>query len=135
MSMDFDFSDITRLVADLADVPKKSEKHITTAVKVTALKVKQAWRGKVAGSPGLGGIAPSINFDIKHNTVFGSDFTEAEIGADKGKAQGDLANVSEFGTPFHPPRGFGLAALQENIGDFEKGLGNAVDDGLKESGF
>lgn len=126
--IDIDFSDFTRLAADIAEAPDTAKKNIPKALAVTAHKVRDGWRDRLSGSPGLSQVAPTINYDIEKATVFGAGVFTAEIGPDRSKGPAKLANISEFGTPFHPPRGFGLAALQEQVADFEKGLGFAVGD-------
>lgn len=127
MSASFDNSEILKLAADLGDAGRGAIPFATKAVAVTANRVKQSWRGKVAGSPGLGGLAGALSYDV---TAHVADVA-AEIGYDKAKSQGPLGNVSEFGTSRHAPRGYGAAALQENEGDFQTGLEKALDDAMR----
>lgn len=123
-----DFSDFDRLAADLAEAPEEAKRNIPKALEYTARNVRDGWRGRLEASPGLEGLPYAITYDIDKNTVFGVDEYRAEIGADKSRNQGPLANISEFGSIKHPPRGYGLASLQEQQADFEKGLGIAIGD-------
>lgn len=130
MAADFDFSEIDKLAADITDAADALP-NIKKAVSVTAFKVKESWRDRLKGSDTLPALPYAINYDVK----VAGDSVEAEIGFDKSKKQGALGNISEFGSINNPPRGFGLASLEENQGDFETGIHRAIDDTLKESGL
>lgn len=127
---DFDFSDISKLAADLGDAADAIP-NVKKAATVTSLKVKNAWRDKLRGSSTLPALPFAVSYDVKADA--GS--VEAEIGFDKSKNQGALGNISEFGSVNNAPRGFGLASLEENQADFVKGIEQAIDDTLKESGL
>lgn len=126
MSMDFDFSELDKLAADIGEAPRKAQKSIRKAVEVTARNVKNSWRGKVSGAKGLGGLSSAVSYDIKTS----SEGVDAEVGYDRGKKQGKLGAVSEFGTPRTAPRQYGLSSLEENQEDFINGLGTAIEDAL-----
>lgn len=128
---DFDFSDITNLAADLEGVSRDTQKNVRKAVEVTARKVKDSWRDKLKGSSTLPGLPSAVTYDVKSP----AGAVEGEIGFDKGRRQGALGNVSEFGTPKVGPRGFGLASLEENQADFIDGIGIAISDSLSENGL
>jgi hypothetical protein len=129
--MSDDFSELGRLERDLGTVPEASEQNVKIALGVTSNRIKKAWQGKVQGSPGLGGLAAAVTYEGKST----ANAFESEIGYDKGRFQGPLGNISEFGSPSHPARGYGLASLQENEPDFVRGLERAVDDALGEVGL
>lgn len=128
---DFDFSDLDKLAADLGTVSRDTRKNVRKAVEVTARKVKDSWRDKLKGSSTLPGLPSAVSYDVKS----ASGAIEAEVGFDKGRRQGALGNVSEFGTPSVGPRGFGLASLEEKQGDFEDGIGKALGETLEENGL
>ncbi|MEV7827506.1 hypothetical protein [Microbacterium enclense] len=128
---DFDFSSLDKLAADLGTVSRDTQKNVRKAVEVTARKVKDSWRDKLKGSSTLPGLPSAVSYDVKS----ASGAVEAEVGFDKGRRQGALGNVSEFGTPSVGPRGFGLASLEENRGDFEDGIGIALAETLEENGL
>lgn len=123
-----DFSEFDKLTADIAEAPRESAKNVRKAVEVTARYVKDGWKGRVEGSVGLEGLSRALSYDITGGAGIRANSIEAEIGFDKGRGQGALGNISEYGSVKHPPRGYGLASLQEQQADFEKGLGMAIGD-------
>lgn len=127
MTAEFDLSGLDRLTADLAAVGVEALPFVRQAIQGTALGVKKSWQAKVTGSRGLTGLANAVTYDteVKGGTV------TAEIGYDKSRPQGPLGNISEFGSPTHPPRGYGAAALQENTDDFVRGIEHAAADALR----
>jgi len=128
---DFDFSALDKLAADLGNVSRDTQKNVRKAVEVTARKVKDSWRDKLKGSSTLPGLPGAVSYDVKSP----AGAVEGEIGFDKGRPQGALGNVSEFGTPKVGPRGFGLASLEENQDDFVEGIQIAASDSLSENGL
>lgn len=131
---DIDFSDITKLAADIAEAPREVRPNLRKALEVTSRNIKDAWASKVAGSPGLEGLQGAVSYDVLSDNSSVAPIT-AEIGFDKSRRQGPLGNISEFGSVHHPPRGYGLAALQENAADFEKGIDIAVEQAMKAAGL
>lgn len=127
----YDFSELSKLAADLGSVPRETRPMVRKAVQVTAQKTRDSWRRKLSGSATLPGLPSALSYDIESSAAG----VEAEVGFDKGRGQGALGNVSEFGTPTVAPRGFGLASLKENEGDFVRGIELAIDDGLREAGL
>jgi hypothetical protein len=133
--MSEDFSEFYKLEQDLGEAPKDSGPFMRVALHKTSEKIRDAWKGKLDGSEYLPHLGRAISWDISTFQGFGVSVMESEIGFDKGRKQGPLGNISEFGTPRTPPRGYGAAALQENEGDLEHGLEQAVDDALRKSGL
>lgn len=120
-----DFSEITKLAADLTAAPAKAVPFIRKAITVTARNVKDDWREPLKGSDWLPHGPFSISYDIKVS----KDAVEAEIGPEL-KGQGALVGMLEYGTPSTGPTGFGHAALQKNEADFVEGLSIALGDAL-----
>jgi len=135
VSADFDFSELDRLAADLGTVPAKTGPKIRQALEVTSRHVKDAWRDKLKGSISFKHLPGAVSYDVTTFQGFGASVFKSEIGFDKDKPQGALGTFSEFGKPNQPPMGFGHASLQENQGDFEKGLDIAIAQALKEAGL
>lgn len=131
-----DFHELDNLAADLGEVAATSGPFIRKAVEVTARKVKDTWRDKLKGEPHLPHAPSAIGYDIKAAPGEVSTIT-AEIGAERGKLQAPIVTVIEFGSPSNnlAPRGFGLAALQANQGDFEHGLDIALRDAEAAAGL
>jgi hypothetical protein len=117
VSINFDFSEIDKLAADLGEVPAKIRPNVRKAVEVTARHVKDDWRVPVSGSQSVPGGARTISYDV----TSGPDGAEAEIGPEIG-GPGALVGMLEYGTPTVGPTGYGHAALQKNEDDFVKGL-------------
>lgn len=133
--MDVDFSELDRLAADLGEVAHKSARPIEKAVAVTARKIKEDWASEARGMAHAPAFPHSISYDINKFGGFGASVISAEIGPDKGKPQGALGNLIEFGSRNNAPQGLGHGALQRNEEDFVNGLEKATDDMLKESGL
>lgn len=146
-SMEFDFSQLNKLAADLGTVPAKSGPFINSAVQVTATKVKKAAQASVkGGSKAWSGLPNTIDYEVKTGgrgailsalTGAGSNSITAEVGYNKARGGGKLGNIREFGAP-----GKGLAphndlanALEANQADFQAGLEKAVADGEKAAGL
>jgi len=130
-----DFSELTQLAADLGDVPDNSGPLINKAITVSSLKVKKSWQEPLQGSRTLPSLPYAVTFDISVGQFFGVSVIKSEIGFDKSRGQGALGNISEYGSPTISGRGFGLAALEANQGDFVAGLEIAVEQALKKVGL
>lgn len=126
-----DFSELNKLVADIAAVPKHVGKFTRAAVEVTARHVKDDWRAPLKGSASIPWGAASVTYDIKGDQSGG---VSAEIGPELG-GQGSIVGMLEYGTPTHGPTGYGHAALQNNVGDFQKGLEIALKDAERAAGL
>jgi hypothetical protein len=135
MAADFDFSQLTQLGADLGDVGDKVGPNVRKAIIGTSMGVKKAWQEPLKGSSQLFGLPSAISFDIRTAQMFGVSVIESEIGFDKGKTQGALGNISEFGSPTIAGRGYGIAALEANQADFQHGLEEATKDAEREAGL
>jgi hypothetical protein len=128
VSIDFDFSELDKLAADLGKVPDDAGKKIRQAVEVTSRHIKDEWAKKLEGENGVPHAPRSITYDIEAKPGRTSQI-KAEIGAQRGRLQAPIVTVLEFGAPGNnlPPRGYGHAALQENEADFIKGLEIATE--------
>lgn len=132
----FDFSELDRLAADLENAGRGVRPNVRKATEVTARKIKDRWKAKLAAGGGsLKHLPRAVSYDVDTTRVFGVDVVEAEIGPDPSKTQGRLDNISEFGTPTVAPRGYGLASLEENQADYVRGIEMAADETLTENGL
>ena len=134
MSIDFDFSEINKLAADLATVPLKAIPNVTKAIEVTARHVKDDWKGGVPGisSRGSSAYEGSIDYDMKP-AVGG---VGAEIGPNLGKAGGTFGLLEDGGGGvMSAPQHAGRNAAKKNEADFVKGLSKALADGEREAGL
>jgi hypothetical protein len=123
-----DFSELDILALNLGDLGPLAGKFVASAVTVTARKVKDTWRDKLKGSETLPALPYSVTYDTAVFQGFGVTQIKADVGFDKERAQGALGNVSEFGTPTVTGRGYGIASLEENQADLERGVEIAARD-------
>lgn len=129
MSIEFDFSDVTALAADLSHAARVAPENVGKAVAVTAKKVRDGWREPLSGSESLPGGAAAVTYDLKGSSALTGSAISAEIGPEL-KGQGPLVGMLEYGTPTTGPRGYGAEALRKNQEDFERGILRAVEDAL-----
>lgn len=148
-SISFDFSELTKLAADLEQVAKTIGPFAHSAVQFTATRIKK----EAASSVGKGrwsAAAAAIDYDIGSG---GAGFSEvvqgilsgsalsnvitAEIGYNKGRGGGPLGNIREFGAPEQntPPSNDLVNALHSNEADFQKGLEKAAKDAERRAGL
>lgn len=147
-----DNSELDKLAADLGEVSEDAGRNIPKAVEVTARKIKDDWRDEAKGMAHAPAFPFSVTYDIGSrvdqsfvqaaSSVISGAFTGgrsttvvAEIGPDKGRPQGALGNLIEFGSVNNPPQGLGHGALQRNEADFEKGLSLATRDAERANGL
>lgn len=134
--IDVDYSEISRLAADLGEVPRRSSRNLRQAIEVTARHVRDAARQNATGMAHAPAFPYSITYDITGSGDSGTGSTlDAEIGPDKDRPQGALGNLIEYGSIHNPPQGIMHGALQANEADFERGIDMAVADALKAAGL
>lgn len=131
MSVEFDFSEVLKLAADIDQVPRNASQNIRKAVEVTARNVRDAWREQLAGSQTVPAGPASVTYDMKG----GGGEIVGEIGPELGRTQGPLVGMLEYGTPTTGPRGFGAQALKQNEADFERGISIATGQAEREAGL
>jgi hypothetical protein len=99
MTFDIDASQYREFGVDLGKVPARFLKDVEAVVAKGSLNIKQDAAEKISGHAHLPHYPKSISYDIKRT------FTtiEGEIGPDKGRMQGPLGNILEYGTPKNRP--------------------------------
>lgn len=136
-----DTSELDRFEAHIGKATTRLIENTSKALEVSARNIRDDWRAPLAGSATVPAGAYSVTFDMHAESVRGLAVgaagiaggvtgLRAEIGPELGRAQGPIVGLLEEGTPTVGPRGFGLAALQKNQGDFERGLAQAAEDSL-----
>jgi hypothetical protein len=138
-----DTSEVDRLARDLGDIPDIAGPLVVKALEVTSINIKKDWQEPLKGSATLPALPYAITYDIGGNVSLlrnaigggGTNIVVSEIGFDKGRNQGPLGNVSEFGTPTITGRGYGIRALQKNEDDFERGLDIALEQAERKAGL
>lgn len=128
MSIDFDFSELNKLSADLGDVPNKIVPLVRKAVEVTARNVKDDWRAGAAKASGSHArLFPiSIDYDLGLET---DGEISAEIGPNLGRVQGSLGILEDApGGVRSKPQHAGRKAAKKNEQDFINGLAKATEE-------
>lgn len=133
--MDVDFSDLVVLADDLDGAADGAAENIVKAVEVSARNVKDDWKDSAKGMAHAPAFPFSITYDLEGESSMSGSSVSAEIGPDKGRKQGALGNLIEYGSSNNPPQGLGHGALQREEKGFQRGVEKAVDDSLKASGL
>ncbi|MCS4277719.1 hypothetical protein M2390_002928 [Mycetocola sp. BIGb0189] len=128
--MGIDSSEVRSLSASLGEIPDKSLKKVRQATEVTARKTKDSWKGKLAGGKYLPHLSRAVSYELKGHIGIGGVKLSAEIGVEKGSAQGPLAVFDEFGSINNAGTSNGANSLVENVDDFVKGLEKAMEPDL-----
>lgn len=130
-----DTSAIDKLAADLGTAPDGIGVNAKKALQVAAGNVKSGWRDRLQGSAYVPKGPYSISYDLTGDASETRSELSAEIGPTLSSSQGAIVGLLEMGAPHTAPRGFGLAALADEVPDFEHGLEKAIDDTLKKAGL
>ncbi|WP_405673277.1 hypothetical protein [Streptomyces sp. NBC_01530] len=120
--MGVDVIGLNVVVADLNAFPARLATNAAKAVKVTSQKVRDDARNRIAGHKYLPAYPYSITYDVKAT----AEGVEGEIGPDKGKAQGPLGNIIEYGTSKNAPIPHLGPALDANAEDLVTGIEIAI---------
>lgn len=126
-----DNSDFAAYAEALLGSVKATEKGVHGVVKRGAMNIKKQMNAELAASKHFKGIAGSVTYDMRESGAFGGGVVEAEIGPDKGRKGGALANIAYFGTS----RGGGTVAdprvaLEAEEPKFIKALEDLIGRGL-----
>jgi hypothetical protein len=114
------------VVDDLEAFPRRLAVNAAKAVKVTSQKVRDDARNRIKGHKYLPAYPYSITYDVKVT----AEGIEGEIGPDKGRAQGPLGNIVEYGTSKNAPLPHLGPALDANAEDLVTGLEIAVSQAI-----
>jgi hypothetical protein len=122
--MDVQVTGLRELIVELAKAERAVPQQVREVVQKGALNIKRDWQQRWAGLSH----APSLAAAVSYDTRLAGAGASAEIGPDKGKAQGALGNLLEFGSVNNAPRPGGLPALQAEEPRFEKAMGDIIDE-------
>lgn len=100
--------------------------NVRKAVQVTCLKIKKDAQQRITGYKHL----PRYPYSITYDTNLILDGVEGEVGPDKGRPQGPLGNVIEYGTSKNHPIPHLGPALDANAADLVTGVEIAVQQAL-----
>ncbi|MFJ2579965.1 hypothetical protein [Kitasatospora aureofaciens] len=116
---------LREVVTALESSPALLRTGIRKAVTVTARAVRDDARSRIAGHRYLPRYPASITYDVK-TTPTG---VQAEIGPDKGRPQGALGNLIEYGSSHNAP----LPHLGPALDAAEPDAENSVSVALREA--
>lgn len=131
MSIEFDFTEVDALAADLGEVPARAKVNVRKAVEVTSRGIKDDWRNVSKGLSGrhAKGFPSTINYDIE----VVSDGVIGEIGPDLGRKQGSLGFLEEgVGSQNTSGQNAMPLAVKANENDFLQGLLMAITEPLEK---
>jgi hypothetical protein len=111
------------LAADLDQAAAKALPEVRKVLQKGALNIKTDWRRAWTGLEH----APALPYAITYDTEETPTRVSAEIGADKEKRQGSLANLIEYGSVNNPPNPAGARALLNEEPRLEKALGDVLE--------
>ncbi|WP_223690108.1 hypothetical protein [Leifsonia poae] len=132
-SMNFDFSELNTLAADLGDVADDAGKNIVQAVTGSARQTQKEWRRNVGSSKHFPRLAGAVTYDVESNAAVTGSSVSAEIGYDRSRPQGPLGHIAEYGDLGSAPRSDGQHALEATQEDFVRGLIKATADAEKRN--
>lgn len=113
----------------LAEAARAPGRVLAPVVKRAAVNVKWEWRSTAKAEAGTH--APAYPYAIDFDDVLASPLSaEVEVGPDKGKRQGALGNLIEFGSVNNPAGLQGQRALDKESESFEKWCAKALGDRL-----
>ena len=118
MSERWEYREVERLVRTFDDALTDSMPKVRAVVQKGALQIKNGARQRISGHPH----APAYPHAITYDTKVGPTSAEAEIGPDKGKRQGALGNILEYGTVNNAPIPHIRPAADEELPRFERAL-------------
>ncbi|MET8658153.1 hypothetical protein [Streptomyces griseus] len=125
----FDMGDVRRLERHLARAIPRARQDTRAVMLRGAVNVKKGWQANARSSAPVHAPAypNSIGFDL---LMFGPDQLLAIIGPDKGKTQGALGNILEYGSVKNPPHWDGHRALYDELPALEAQLALITARGL-----
>jgi hypothetical protein len=121
--MEVQVTGLRELIADLDRAHSKALGETEQVVAKGALNIKTDWARRWSGLKHAPALPKAVSYDLYH--LPGS--IRAEVGPDKGKRQGALGNLIEFGSANNAPIPGGLPALESEAPRMEKALADLVE--------
>lgn len=122
----FEASQVRDLAADLGIVAAEAIPASRAVTQKGALNIKQGWQRRWSGLSHAPMLAAAVTYDTKMSGMGAM----AEIGPDKGRPQGALGNLLEFGSVNNGPIPGGAPSLDEEAPRFEKALSELAEKAL-----
>lgn len=129
MNVRFDMSDVRRIDRHLSRAVTVVRRDARAVTVRGAMNIKKDWQKNARQTaPRHARLYPgAISYDI---APYGRDIVMATIGPDKGRAQGALGNLLEYGSVKNPPHRDGGRALDAEMPRFEAQIQLLADRGL-----
>ncbi|GAB2951920.1 hypothetical protein GCM10027280_45380 [Micromonospora polyrhachis] len=118
MGEQWEYHEIQSLVGEFDEVLVDAMPEVRKVVQKGALNIKTDARQRISGHPH----APAYPYSITYDTQVTGNSAVAEIGPDKGKRQGALGNILEYGTLKNAPLPHIKPAADEELPRFERAL-------------
>lgn len=118
MSLRIEHGDLDRWVLKLDEAVSEAPDEAAKVVERGALNIKDDARRRISGHPH----APAYPSTITYDTYRGLRGPVAEIGPDKGKRQGALGNILEYGTVNNAPLPHMIPAAEDELPKFERAM-------------
>jgi hypothetical protein len=130
--MDFELTinGLDELQSAMNRVERRLSRGANAVVRKGALNIKKDWARRWSGLAHAPAVPRSITYDV--DTSFHE--VSAEIGPDKGRPQGALGNILEFGTVNNAPIPGGVPALATEEPRFVKALTEVAENVLDPTG-
>lgn len=118
MTVRIDHGDVDRFVAELDKAIYRTPAEVEAVVAKGALNIKNGARRRIGRPAHAPAYASSISYDLKR---WGMGAI-AEIGPDKGRRQGALGNLLEYGSVNNAPIPHIRPAADEELPRFERAM-------------
>lgn len=118
MALRVDTSDVDRWTLQLDEAAKVAPEETRKVVQKGALNIKTDARRRVSGLRH----APAYPNTITYDTQASATGASAEIGPDKGKRQGALGNLLEYGSVNNAPTPHMAPAADAELPKFERAM-------------
>ncbi|MEO3978773.1 hypothetical protein [Streptomyces sp. CAU 1734] len=120
-----DIRELLQLAEGLEDRAAEAGPEMAAVVTRGALNVKNGWRQNAIASAGRH--ARRYPYTVSYDTLPIPGGATAEVGPDKGRPQGPLGNILEFGTSTQAGHNDGGRALQAEAPAFEAQVAALTD--------
>lgn len=124
--MPADVHEVRQLAADLTRAGVLAPAKVRPVLQKGALNIKRDAQRRISGHPHFPGLPSAITYDTKTGVAS----AEAEIGYDKGRRQGPLGNIAEYGTRNNAPIPALGPALAAEAPRFEEQIAKIAAEGL-----
>lgn len=124
--IDIEVTGLHELIATLDQGQRGIDPAVRGVVQRGCLNIKRDWQQRWSGI----GHAPALPAAVTYDTTETAGEVRGEVGPDKGRRQGALGNIIEFGTTKNAPIPGGLPAAAAEAPRFQKALTDVAEKAL-----